>query len=256
MEVIRDVLTFLGAMAGSLLPYRHWDRLPASFRMVPAALASGLISFFLAAAIGIPGFLEHAGSVVSDTNALTLKVAEQQIQSGMRDDDPKAVRFAPAMNAFAIFTFLFLTPQGWLTMYLGSTGWFRMMAAWFGDPVGDPVLTGLDIVLWRRRARRRAVQEARTREGLEGPETPDRVVSPAQAGIPGCELVIVASRAKPGWSRGVVVYTADTCYRIGDPVERTIAGNLRTLYPLTEHTDLEAVRRSVHYDLPTPGISG
>ncbi len=48
-----------------------------------------------------------------------------------------------------------------------------------------------------------------------------------------------------------MVYTADTCYRIGDPVERVIAGNVRTLYPLTEHTDLEAVRRSVNYDLPS-----
>jgi hypothetical protein len=249
--MIRDAVSFLGAMAGSLLPYRHWERLPASFRMIPAALASGLICFFLAGAIGISGFLAHAGYLVSETNAVTLKAAQAQIDAGMRDDDPKAVRFAPAMNAFAIFTFLLMTPQGWLTMYLGGTGWFRMAAAWFGDPFGDPVLTLLDNRLFRRRARRRAQRERLTREQLEGPEIPDRVVSSEKAGIPGCDLVIVAARAKPGWSRGVVVYTSDTCYRIGDPVERTIAGNLRTLYPLTEHTDLEAVRRSVNYDLPT-----
>ena len=46
------------------------------------------------------------------------------------------------------------------------------------------------------------------------------------------------------------MYTATACYRIGDPVERTVAGNLRTLYPLTEHTDFEAIRKSVNYDLP------
>jgi hypothetical protein len=242
--MIGDVLTFLGAMAGSLLPHRLWDRLPAGFPLQSASFASGLATFFLGAAIGIPGFLEHMAATVSLANETTLKYDffNRGLSSG----------FA----GLSIFTFLLLTPKGWLTMYLMGTGGVRMAAAWFGDPVGDPVLTGLDVVLWRRRARRRALQEARTREDLEGPETPDRVVSPAQAGIPGCELVIVASRAKPGWSRGVVVYTADTCYRIGDPVERTIAGNLRTLYPLTEHTDLEAVRRSVHYDLPTPGISG
>src|SRR5438132_241695 len=155
--MLRDGLTFLGAMAGSLLPHRHWRRLPSSFRMIPASFASGVIFFFLAGAIGIPGFLDHAGYLVSETNALTLKAAQKQIDAGMRDDDPKAARFAPAMNAFALFTFLLLTPKGWATMYLGGTGAIRLAAAWFDDPVGDPVLTGLDEILWRRRARRNAI---------------------------------------------------------------------------------------------------
>jgi hypothetical protein len=47
-----------------------------------------------------------------------------------------------------------------------------------------------------------------------------------------------------------VVFTQAAVYRLGDPVERTIAGRLRTLYPLAEHRDLEAIRKSVHYDLP------
>ena len=124
-------------MVAALLPFRLWSRLPTSFEMARASMASGLATFFLAAAIGIPGFLEHAGFLVSETNALTLKVAEQQIQSGMRDDDPKAIRFAPAMNAFALFTFLLMTPKGWATLYLGGTGAIRLAAAWFDDPVGD-----------------------------------------------------------------------------------------------------------------------
>lgn len=250
MDMLSDGLRFLGAMVAALLPFRLWRRLPSSFQMIPASFASGLIFFFLAGAIGIPGFLEHAGYLVSETNAATLKVAQQQIDSGMRDDDPKAVRFQTGMNALALFTFLLLTPKGWATTYLGGTGAFRMVAAWFDDPVGDPVLTGLDEILWRRRARRKAGQEQQTREALEGPEIPDRVVSSANAGIPGCDLVIVSSRRKAGWARGVVVYTSTTCYRIGDPIERTIAGNLRTLYPLTEHKDFEAVRKSVNYEMP------
>ena len=60
----------------------------------------------------------------------------------------------------------------------------------------------------------------------------------------------MSSRRKPGWERGVVVYTTAAVFRIGEPVERTIAGRLRTLYPLAEHTDLEAVRKSVQYDMP------
>jgi hypothetical protein len=248
--MLRDVLTFLAAMVAALLPVRLWERLPSSFQMGRASFASALVSFLLAAAIGIPGFLEHARDLVSASNAAVLKVAEQQIASGMREGDPKEVRFETGLNALALFTFLLLTPKGWLTMYLGGAGAFRMVAAWFDDPAGDPVLTGLDHVLWRRRERRKISDERRTREALEGPEIPDRVVSSATAGVPGCDLVIVSSRRKEGWARGVVVYTATTCYRIGDPVERTIAGNLRTLYPLTEHKDFEAVRKSVNYDMP------
>ena len=48
----------------------------------------------------------------------------------------------------------------------------------------------------------------------------------------------------------MAVFTADGCYRLGEPVEQTIAGRLRTLYPLTAHDDLEVIRRSVRYDLP------
>lgn len=243
--MIRDALRFLTAMVAAVLPHRHWHRLPGSLPMEGAALAAGLATFFAGAAVGIPGFLEHA-------TANTSLAIESQITEAMRN--PSAGYSQGMSQGFAglsIFSFLLLTPKGWLTSYLMGTGGVRMGAAWFGDPVGDPVLTGLDEILWTLLVRGKASQEVRTRQALEGPEIPDRVVSSANAGIPGCDLVIVASRAKPGWSRGVVVYTADTCYRIGDPVERTIAGRLRTLYPLTEHTDLETVRKSVNYDLPS-----
>jgi hypothetical protein len=150
----------------------------------------------------------------------------------------------------SIFTFLLLTPKGWVTMYLGGSGAVRMGAAWFDDPIGDPILTAVDeIGRWMTR-RQRLKTARRSRESLEGPEIPDRLVSSAAAGIPGCDLVVVVSRRKAGWDRGVVVFTQTGCYRIGEPVERTVAGRLRTLYPLTEHRDLEAIRRSVHYDLP------
>ena len=62
------------------------------------------------------------------------------------------------------------------------------------------------------------------------PDIADRVVSSTAAGIPGCDFVVVSSRRKPGWERGVAVFTEDGCYRLGDPVEQTIAGRLRTLY--------------------------
>jgi hypothetical protein len=248
--MLRNALAFPGAMAASLLPFRHWQRFPSTFPMVPAAFASGLLFFFLGAAVGLPGFYRHTKVRVSASNAAILKLAEQQIASGMREGDPREVRFETGVNILSVFTFLLLTPAGWLTMYLSGTGSLRMVSAWFDDPVGDPILTGLDHFLWTERDRRSERNELRTRAALEGPETPDRVISSATAGIPGCEIVIVTARRKPGWERGVVVYTDEACYRLGEPVERTIAGNLRTLYPLTEHTDLEAIRKSVTYRLP------
>lgn len=250
MTLVLRWLTFGAAMVASLLPYRLWGRLPGSFDTVRASFASALVFFFLAAGIGLPGFYHHTRGLVSASNDAMLKVAEQQIASGMKEGDPREVRFETGLNALALFTFLLMTPTGWLTIYLGGSGAFRMMAAWFDDPAGDPALTALDELFWRQRARYGVRAAQRERAALEGPDIADRVVSSDKAAIPGCDLVIVAARRKPGWERGVVVFTAAAVYRIGEPVERTIAGRLRTLYPLSEHKDLEAVRKSVDYDLP------
>lgn len=243
--MIRDVLAFLASMVVTTLPHRLWSRLPGSFPLHAGALASALVTLLAGAAVGIPGFLEHAGLNVSIANQGVLDAAMRDPRVGYERG------MVTGGVSLSIFTFLLLTPKGWLTMYLLGTGGLRMAAAWFDDPIGDPVLTILDGKLLARLDKKRAERERRTREELEGPEIRDRVITSERAGIPGCDLVIVAARRKPGWARDVVVYTADTCYRIGDPVERVVAGNVRTLYPLTEHVDLEVVRKSVNYDLPT-----
>jgi hypothetical protein len=232
-------LAFVAGMVASLLPHRHWRRLPSWLPMESAAGVSGVATLFLGAAIGIPGFLEHAGATVSLANETLLK--EGYWDRGM----------AGGFSGLSIFTFLLLTPKGWATLYLMATGAVRAAAAWFDDPMGDPIATIVDSQLFVRHERRRVVEAKKSREALEGREIPDRVVSGEKAGIPGCDLVIVASRRKPGWERGVVVFTPSAVYRIGEPVERTVAGHLRTLYPLSEHKDLEAVRKSVDYNLPT-----
>jgi len=108
----------------------------------------------------------------------------------------------------------------------------------------------VDAIVSGQRLRRRERTARADREGQEGPETADRVVTGAAAGVPGCDVVIVSSRRKPGWERGVAVFTPDGCYRLGDPVERVVGGRQRYLYPLSEHADLEAIRRSVQYEPP------
>jgi hypothetical protein len=241
----RCVELTIGSVA-SLLPYRHWDKLPPYLPIEKGAFLSGIATLLAGAAIGIPGFLEHAHAATSF--GLDVAIAHMWKTEIYRGD------LVMGHSGLSIFTFLLLTLQGWLTMYLLGTGTYRAIAAYFDDPFGDPILTGVDYLVSRGRTRRAARKAIDTREALEGPDVPDRIVSPGAAGIPDCDFAIVASRRKPGWERGVAVFTQDRCYRIGEPVERTIYGRLRTLYPLTEHADLEAVRRSVRYDLP-PGFT-
>jgi hypothetical protein len=230
------------AIVAVVLPQRYWSRYPIWLPLATAGFLSGILTIFLGAAIGIPGFLEHAGATVSLANAAMLDP---------RNDAAGYNRgMVQGFSGLAIFTFLFLTPLGLLTLYLFVSGTVRAAAAWFEDPIGDPLLTGIDYALFAGAERHRTTRERTTREALEGPEVPDRIVSAASAGLPPCDLVVVASRRKPGWERGVTIFTQDAAYRVGDPVERTIAGRLRTLYPLTTHGDLEAIRKSVHYDLP------
>jgi hypothetical protein len=239
VEVLSRVATYFGEMIAAFLPHRHWARLPASFAMKSSVVVSGALTLFAGAAVGIPGFLEHAAEMSSLGTSAVIANAEHG----------REVALSPGFAGLSLFTFLLLTPTGWVTLYLLISGALRMGAGWFDDDIGDPILTALDRLAWRLRMRRRAERERRMRLKLEGPEIPDRVISSATAGIGECDLVIVTSRRKQAWERGVVVFTENACYRIGEPVERTIQGRLRTLYPLTEHRDLEVVRKSVRYDL-------
>jgi hypothetical protein len=235
---------FAVAIGAALLPHRYWRALPPAIPVDRAAAISGLLTFFLGMAIGIPGFLDHAGANVSFVNQAVVDEARRNPDAGYSRG------MVQGFAGLSIFTFLLLTPAGLATLYLTVTGATRAAAAWFDDPVGDPLLTGLDALLLSGRERHQRDSERRRRDALEGPEVADRVVTSTAAGLSGCDLVIVASRRKPGWEHGVTVFTTGAAYRIGQPVERTIAGRLRTLYPLTEHNDFEAVRKSVQYDLP------
>lgn len=242
MSVAFRWAAFAAATIAALLPHRLWRRLPPWLPVDDAAFVSGIATLMVAAAIGIPGFLAHAAATTSLAND-TMITAE--IQRKMDYNRGMVQGFA----GLSIFTFV-VTPIGLLTLYLAVSGVLRAMAGWFGDPIGDPVLTGVDALLFGAHTRTRERRGLAARETLEGPEVPDRVVTGAAAGIPDCDLVVVSARRKPGWDRGLVVFTQTAVYRLGEPVERTIAGRLRTLYPLAEHRDLEAIRRSVHYDLP------
>ncbi len=240
----------LGALA-ALLPRRLWPSLDPYVPASGAAAVSAAATIVVACAIGIPGFLRYAGDTASAHNTAALRSWES---GDPAFDGEGALRRVPmGMNALAVPMFLFLTPLGWATTYLGTTGALRLASAILDEGLGDPILTGLDTMLVRSRRGTRRTLEGLQREAMEGPEMPDRIASSAQLGITAADFVIVASRRKPGWDTGTVLLTEEgTAYRIGAIEERTIGGRLRTLYAVTLHTDLETFRRVVRYELP-PG---
>src|SRR5947208_2485520 len=120
--MLRDGLAFLAAMVAALLPHRLWRSLPGSFPMETAAFAAGLATFFAGAAVGIPGFLEHA-------TANTSLALESQIAEATRNPNAGYSQgLAQGFAGLSLFTFLLLTPKGWLTTYLLGTGGVRMGA--------------------------------------------------------------------------------------------------------------------------------
>lgn len=237
-------------VAAAMLPARWWPWLDVYVPATTSAVIAGILTLLSAAAIGLPGFLAYVAAVASAANETAWAAAQ-------RNPDVENVgallRGAPAaFTALALPLFLFTTPAGWLTMYLAVTGLVRAIAPVLDDGLGDPILTGIDTILARTRRGTRRRLEHMQREELEGPAMPDRIMSAQTLGVAG-DFVIVSSRRKPDWEKGTVVMTPDaTAYRIGAVEDRTIAGRLRTLYPLTLHADLEAFRRVVHYELP-PG---
>ena len=251
-HAVRNAVEWIAGVIVGTLPKRWW---PTLDRYVPAtdcAPVSAIVTILVAAAIGIPGFLHHATAQASanDQAILTAAADPRSREASRKLSDPDWGRMFVDVSAISLFTFIFVTPAGWASTYLGLSGTWRAIAAAVHDPFGDPILTGLDALLLRS-VRRRRDRAARTRrESLEGSEVPDRIVSGAQVGLAGADLVIVASRRKLLWDVGTVVDTGEKWFRVTSIEERTIGPWLRTIYALNEHKDFEVFRRSVRYGLP------
>lgn len=239
----------MAGIAAALLPARYWSALDAHVPVTKSAVPSAIATFLLGAALGIRGFLEHAGALASYHNEVMLKTAATAQGAGVTTAMPVA------LNSLALFTFLLTTATGWAATYLCLSGLVRGLGSVTLEPRGDPILSLADWAVRTTARRRREARAAAARLAAEGPQVPDRVVPGSKAGLPAADLVIVSSRRKPGWDAGTIVLMGDAAYRVGTIEERQVHGRLRTLYPLTEHRDLEAFRRTVRYDLPPRGES-
>jgi hypothetical protein len=255
MNLLTDLFGDIGglvrallAIPAALLPRRRWDTL-SGLPIKRVSFLSALVTLAVGVAIGVDGFLAYAQAAADALTDATLATATKLAAN---PKGPDTVPILPSMMASGLSPLLFLvaTPTGWLTLYLVIGAVLRAIGAWFDDPLGDPLLTGLDHVLTRGRDGARDSRSRRDREREEGPEVPDQLYRAEWAGVTDADLVVVASRRKPDWTRGTFVITSDKWYTLGEPFDLRVRQGLRTVYPLTEQKVCEVLRRGVSYELP------
>jgi hypothetical protein len=241
-ELLSDARSLLRGIAAILcgtLPRRRWSAFP-SLPIERLAFVSGLVPLAIGFAYGVYhglAFMQSASDALADA-ALKLKTDTIAV-------DP--IRFASGLSPLV---FLIATPQGWLSEYLVFSGFARALGAWFGDPLGDPILTGLDRLQGWARGTTRNAHLRHSREREEGAEVPDQLFTGEWADLPEVTFVVVASRRKPDWTKGTFVITDDKWYTLGEPFDVRLPQGLRTAYPLTEQKAFEVLRRGVRYELP------
>lgn len=254
--MMREVLAWLSscgaglvALAAALLPSRYWntfEHLPLG----PAALPSAILTALAGAAFGARAFVTYVSRAAAAASDATLEIAARQLRGEWPGAPPVTTLAPQAVSAVSIVAFLFFTPAGWLAVYLVASGLVRAASAFVEEPLGDPALTLADALAVSLGHRVLAASDRRVRESQEGPEVPDRLFTGEWAGLPDVDLVVVASRRKPGWTRGTFVVTSDARYTLGEPFEMRLPGGLRTVYPLVRQQVHEVMRRGVAYELP------
>lgn len=244
---MRAVFDLFLALPFALLPKRYWQ----SFDLpVPnVAVASAFIILFIGFALGIRGYFFYLALMQAAPGMSMLEIGKLQVEGKL--PETAEVGFTPVgIYATAPIAFLFFTPLGLVCTYLVLSSWFRLAAAYVDETHGDPILTFID---WSARRLFTKGQQRNVRvkrEKLEGAEEPDRRYDGEWAGLKGVDYVVVAARRKPGWTKGTWVITSDGWYVLGEPFDRPMPNGLRTVYPLTLQNTLEAVRKSVQYELP------
>lgn len=231
-------MSALAALLLANLPVRWWGPFEERFPLSRYAWLSGLMTMLAGFAIGIPGFLAFLGEAAHGFNTAI-------------GADPDLGIKSSGWLMGALPTFMFATPVGLLSTYLGFSGLLRGASAYIADDMrGDLILTVLDALvrgIWRRAD---TYDKRRSREKLEGPEMPDRLVAGESLGRPDIQLAILASRRKD-WRRGAYLVTGEgVAYQLGEPFDFKASAGLRTAYPLTELKTGEAIRHAIPYELP------
>ena len=249
MAMLWSVVGGAAAVVLGLLPRARWDTFPA-LPVARLAWLSGLSTLVAGTWLGAAGYFEHLPRAASAATDLTFDLAERQLTGALPATDPVTTALPVGISILGFFGYLLFTPAGLSACYLTVTGLLRAVSASVDDPLGDPLLTGIDRTLAGAWNRARSAATRRTRERLEGPEVPDRLLPAAWAGVADAEFVVVSSRRKPGWEAGAAIVTDAQWYRLGPPFDVSLPEGLRTVYPLGPFAMGDVARRSVEYELP------
>ena len=243
--------TIAGA-AASVLPRRYWGRfeLPVTGTAWISAIATIALGVFL----GVHGYLRFVQTLGDVAASQAIELSYQIVEGRAQATNP-GIPFVSSM--LGLFAFV-LTPLGFVAAYLVASGLIRALGSAMGQPTGDPLLTLVDEWYSKRRAQDEAEKARLERNALEGPELPDELVVGPEAGFPEADWIVIASRLKLGWERGVFVVTPDRWYRLDDAIDRHTRDGLRRFYVLIAAGQAEVIRRSVFYEHPrlSAGVGG
>lgn len=228
----------LAAIALANLPLRWWGPFEERFPLNRVAWISGIVTMVAGFAVGIPGFLNYLADAADGMNQALIDAQSDLVQLQ-----------GPLLLALPVF--LFTSPAGLVSLYLAISGLGRFAAAYITDePQGDWLLTGVDGLARRIGSGAERWDRRKTREKLEGPEGPDRLVTGDWLQRPDIELAVIATRRKD-WPRGAYLVTSDgTAYRVGDTFDLQTKNGLRAVYPVTELRTGEAIRHAIPFELP------
>ena len=244
---MRAFVDNLLAIPCALLPKRYWQSfdLPMA-NMAPVSSWMTMLGGFI---VGVPGYFAYLDRLRNAKGVSVMDISKLQLE-GKLPETAQVSAIPTALAAMAPITFALFTPLGLFASYLVFSGLVRVVASYIDEAHGDPILTGGDW-LGRRLFTSQKQKAARVeRAKLEKIDEPDRRYDGEWAGLTGVDFVIVSARRKPGWTKGTWVTTDDGWFVLGEPFDRPMPNGLRTIYPLTLQNTLEAVRKSVPYQLP------
>lgn len=243
------MLRFLAATVLSLLPRRTWPTLSEHAPVRAAAVASAAVTVVAGIVYGGLEFLDFAQRAGAGANDAMLEIARGQAD-GTTGGAPVASSAPMFLSMFSALAFAIGTWPGRFASYLVVSGFVRGVAALLDDPFGDPIVTGAHHLATRWRDRRRNRIETVAREAKEGAEAPDLLLPAERLSIEGATWVVLASRRKEGWERGVTVVTEEGWFVLGAPFDLETPNGLRTAYPLAATKETDVLRAAVRYALP------
>ena len=246
---VASLARLLVSLPLALLPTRYWERLPG-LPVGAAAVPSGIVTMALGLYTGARGFLAYLRLAADTANTAMVDTAARTAAGQNVPIESVTTQSLQGLSVLSAVAFTVATPLGWFASYLVISGAMRAVSAAVGQPLGDPLLTGIDAVAVQRWRRWREASRRRARERQEGPEVADRLIAGDACGLPATDLIVLAARQKAGWTRGTIVVTPDGWYRLADPFDVDLPQGLRTAYPLTRLEAIEVLRRSVVYTLP------